>query len=438
MLLRVLLSPEYFALGLRDLRAHKLRSLLTALGVIFGVAAVICMLSIGEAASSEQLAQIRLLGSQNIILRSVEPPQSQEVSKAQDAVKKYGLTDADVARLRELPYVQELVLLRDVADTIVFGARRFDGHVLGTSENFFSAVHVRIARGRALCDLDSQQHEKVCVAGAAVARELFPQTDPLGQTVTVQSRSAGAVPYTIVGVLSETLTAGNPAKGLGARNMNRELFIPLGTADLRYGDLKVKQQGASREITNVHYHEIYVRVEAQEQVLPVSRLVERVMQHGRKEARERDFAITVPLELLQQAERVKRDSQIVLGSIAGISLLVGGIGIMNIMLASVTERTREIGIRRALGAKRHHITAQFLIQTLLLSVTGGLIGIGLGIGMAHLVTMYAEWQTIIPLWGVLLSFFVSALVGVVFGLYPASAAARLDPIQAMKDRKSVV
>ena len=149
------------------------------------------------------------------------------------------------------------------------------------------------------------------------------------------------------------------------------------------------------------------------------------------ERQQQDFSITVPLSLLQQAERVKRDRQIVLGSIAGISLLVGGIGIMNIMLASVTERTREIGIRRALGAKRYHITAQFLVQTLMLSVLGGLIGIALGIGMAWLLTTLVHWPTIIPLWGVLLSFGVSALVGVVFGLYPARAAARLDPIEAL-------
>lgn len=428
MLIRTLLSYELVALGLRDLRAHKLRSLLTALGVIFGVAAVICMLSIGEAASAEQLQQIRLLGSQNIILRSVEPPKSQQVGKAQDAIKKYGLTRDDVARLRTLPHVGELVLLRDVADTIVFGARQFDGHVLGTTENFFRVINVRMARGRSLTPLDSEQCAKVCVLGWTAARELFPEHDPLGQTVTVQARSTGAVPYTVVGILAEVLTAGTPAKGLAARNINREVYIPLSTADLRYGDTKVTFSGMSREIKDVQFSDVYVHVEPEEQVLVVSKLVERVIRHQHKEP---DYTITVPLELLQQAEQIKRSSQIVLGSIAGISLLVGGIGIMNIMLASVTERTREIGIRRALGAKRHHITAQFLVQTLILSVLGGLIGILLGIGLARAVTVVVQWHTIIPLWGVLLSFLVSALVGIVFGLYPARAAARLDPIDAL-------
>ena len=434
MLIRTLLSRELFALGLRDLRAHKLRSLLTALGVIFGVAAVICMLSIGEAASAEQLEQIRLLGSQNIILRSIEPPKPQQVGKAQDAIKKFGLTRDDVVRLRALPHVQDLVLMRDVADTVVYGSRQFDGHVLGTTDNFFGIVNLRVARGRPLTPLDTERREKVCVIGAAAVRELFPGRDALGETVTVQSRVTGGVPYVVVGILAEVLAAGNPSKGLAARDINRDVYIPLATADLRYGDTKVTFSGLSREIKDVQFSDVYVHVEPQEQVLAVSRMVDRVLQHERKE---QDFTITVPLELLQQAEQVKRNSQIVLGSIAGISLLVGGIGIMNIMLASVTERTREIGIRRALGAKRYHITAQFLVQTLILSVLGGLIGIALGIGLAKLVTYVVQWQTIIPLWGVLLSFGVSALVGVVFGLYPARAAARLDPIDALNSATRV-
>jgi putative ABC transport system permease protein len=428
MLIRTLFSRELIALGLRDLRAHKLRSLLTALGVIFGVAAVVCMLSIGEGASAEQLLQIQLLGSQNIILRSAEPPKSQQVSQADQGIKKYGLNEDDVVRLRKLPFVEGIVLMRDVANTVVHGSRQFDAHVLGTTENYFDVVNVHLARGRTLGAVDNLKHAKVCVIGSRVARDLFPNDDPLGKTVTVQSRSAGSVPYTIVGVLSNVLTAGNPAKGLAARDINSDLYIPISTADMRYGELKISVSGRSREFSNVLYSDVYVHVEPQEQVLAVSKTVGRVLDYNRKE---RDYTMTVPLELLQQAEQAKRTWQIVLGSIAGISLLVGGIGIMNIMLASVTERTREIGIRRALGAKRYHITAQFLIQTLMLSVLGGLVGVALGIGLARIVTWFAEWQTIIPLWGVLLSFGVSALVGIVFGLYPARAAARLDPIDAL-------
>jgi len=428
-LLRILLSRELFLLGLADLRAHKLRSFLTALGIIFGVGAVVCMLSIGEGASAEQLENIRLLGSNNIILRSVEPSGTQQTSQAQTSVQRYGLKDADIARLRSLPHVADVVLMREVADTMTHGSRKLEGSVLGTTPNFFDVVKVPLARGRTLCEHDALSGAKVCVIGARIKEELFANQDPLGQTINVVNPATGVVPYEIVGILGAVRTAGTPAKGLGARDVNRDMYIPLSTADLRYGNLKLKRASGRREIKEVRFSDVYLRVDSEENVLPVSHLAASVMRHGHKE---QDYNIIVPLELLQQAERTKELWQIVLGSIAGISLLVGGIGIMNIMLASVTERTREIGIRRALGAKRAHITAQFLIETVLLSVCGGLIGIVLGISFAKLVDYaFADFQTIVPLWGVVLSFGVSAAVGITFGLYPARAAARLDPIEAL-------
>jgi putative ABC transport system permease protein len=429
MLIRTLLSRELIALGLRDLRAHKLRSFLTALGMIFGVGAVICMLAIGEGASAEQLENIRLLGSENIIIRSAEPPQSQQAGEAKTFVHKYGLKIEDIERIRGLPHVRDIVEIREVASDITYGARRFDGAVLGTTENFFAVVNVQVARGRALTPLDAQRHTKACVIGNEVARSLFMHEDPIGKTISVLSISTGPVPYEVVGVLGTQMTAGSPAKGIGARDVNRDVYIPLSAADLRYGDLKVKMMSGSREIKEVQFSDLYVNVDEQENVLSVARLIERVLAHGHREL---DYTIIVPLELLRQAEQSKKIWQIVLGSIAGISLLVGGIGIMNIMLASVTERTREIGIRRALGAKRYHITAQFLVETVILSVCGGIIGIVVGIGFATVVTWIVDWQTIIPWWGVIVSFMVSAIIGVSFGLYPARAAAALDPIEALR------
>jgi putative ABC transport system permease protein len=429
MLARTLLSRELIALGLRALRAHKLRSFLTALGMIFGVGAVICMLAIGEGASAEQLENIRLLGSENVIIRSVEPPQSAQASEARTFVHRYGIKLEDVERIRDLPYVRDIVRMRDVASDITHGARRFDGTVLGTTENFFEVVNVQVARGRGLTPLDVQRHAKVCVIGDEVARTLFVHEDPLGKTISVVSPATSAVPYEVVGVLGSQVTAGAPAKGVGARNVNRDVYVPLATADLRYGDLKVTMKSGSREAKVVQYSDIYVAVDRQENVLRAAEMIERVLQHGHREL---DYTVIVPLELLQQAEQSKKIWQIVLGSIAGISLLVGGIGIMNIMLASVTERTREIGIRRALGAKRYHITAQFLVETVILSVSGGIIGIIVGIGFAAAVTWVVDWQTIIPWWGVVLSFLVSAVIGVSFGLYPARAAAALDPIEALR------
>lgn len=428
-LVRTLLSRDLILLGLRDLRAHKLRALLTVLGMIFGVGAVICMLSIGAGASAEALANIRRLGSNNIILRSVEPTRSQPPVEAQRQVHKYGLRREDVARLRALEHVDDVVLLREVADQVRHASRRVDSNVVGVTSNFFNVVRVPLARGRALVDLDEQTHEKVCVVGAGVAAGLFPNEDALGRTISVVNRATGPVPYKVVGVLAKVEAAGAPAKGRGARNVNLETYIPLSTADLRYGDLKYQNTGGTREIKEVQFSDIYLKVDRQESVLPVSRMVARVMEHGH---RQQDYSITVPLELLQQAEHTKLLWQIVLGSIAGVSLLIGGIGIMNTMLASVTERTREIGIRRALGAQRYHITAQFLVETLLLSVCGGFVGILLGVGISLAVNYIAtDFRTIVPLWGVLLCFGISAASGIACGLYPASVAARLDPIRAL-------
>ncbi len=429
MLLRTLLSRELIALGIHNLHTHRLRSLLTALGIIFGVGAVICMLSIGEAASAEQLESIRLLGSRNIILRSIEPQTPQQARESTSMVKAYGLTSADIERLSALPNVKDVVRMREVADALTYSAQKFTGSVLGTSENYFSVVSLSIARGRALTAADGLTGQKVCVIGAEVARQLFKLDDPIGAHVTVISRASGSVPYQVVGILADVVAAGSPARGKGMRDINRDVYIPLATADLRYGDLKVRFASGSREMKQVQFSDVYLNVTEEERVVHVSKLAERVLASAHTT---QDYEIVVPLELLQQAEQNKRVWQIVLGSIAGISLLVGGIGIMNIMLASVTERTREIGIRRALGAKRYHITAQFLIETVILSVSGGVIGIFLGVGFARVVTFFAEFDTIVSWWSVVLSFLVSVMIGIGFGLYPARAAARLDPIEALR------
>jgi putative ABC transport system permease protein len=233
----------------------------------------------------------------------------------------------------------------------------------------------------------------------------------------------------VVGILERTQTAGQPAKGLGERDINSEVFIPLSTADKLYGDLLIRVASGSYERSQVTYSDFYVQVDEIDHVIPVSEMVRQALAHLHDKA---DYTVKVPLERLKLAESEKRRRQITMGCIAGISLLVGGIGIMNIMLATVTERTREIGIRRALGAKRRHIVMQFLIESLMLSTVGGMIGIVCGSAGAHLITNWVGWPTVIHNWTILCSFGLALAVGLFFGIYPAANAARLDPIEALR------
>ena len=421
---------ETIRLAAKNIRLHKLRSLLTTLGIICGVGAVICMLSITEGASEAEMALIRLLGTQNVILQSVKPESSGDLSQEQSYLLVYGLTREDLSRLREtVPRVQRVVPLREVAFEVSYRAKRFAATVVGAEPALFETVHVDVASGVALQPFHEEAAAKVCVIGDEVRARLFAFEDPIGRSISVNSVSSGMIPYKVIGVLERIATAGAPAKGLGGRDMNSEVYIPMTTADWRYSDLLVKGTSGSREFRQCTYSDFYVQVASLEEVIPVSQAIGRVMEYGHSDL---DYAIRVPLERLQIAEKKKQQRRITLGCIASISLLVGGIGIMNIMLATVTERTREIGIRRALGAKRRHITMQFLTEAVVLTTVGGIIGVAVGWLGALGITRYVEWPTVIHLWTVLVSFGLAVAVGVFFGIYPAAAAARLDPIEALR------
>ncbi len=424
-----LLSLETFRLGVNNLRLHKLRSLLTSLGIIFGVAAVICMLSISEGASADAMRLIELLGTQNIIVNSVKPPQNAQSSERNSSLIAYGVTREDVARISEtVPHIKSVVPLKTVAFKTRQGEHQVNTNVIGTVPAFFDIVKVSIGRGRPITAEDMSEKSNVCVLGADVAKQLFPTQDPIGERVLAE-RYPTSIPFTVVGILGRVKTAGAPARDVHERNLNREILIPLSTATSQFSDTTRRMGAGSREFIKMQYSGLYLAVDEREYVKKVAAMVEGVFHYGHKKA---DYEIKVPLRALELAQRKKHNDQITLGFIAGISLLVGGIGIMNIMLASVTERTREIGVRRALGAKQRHITVQFLVETVVLSTAGGMAGAILGILGAHFVSGFAGWETIVSAWSVAVSFGLSVFIGIFFGMYPAISAARLDPIDALR------
>jgi putative ABC transport system permease protein len=284
----------------------------------------------------------------------------------------------------------------------------------------------RIAKGRFFNDGEMQERANVCVIGAEMAESLFPLEPPIGRDVRV-----GSDYYRVVGVMEPRGKAArnDEATGDSKASAADRMFVPLETARTRYGEVLMKQRSGSFEAERVQLHEVTVQVASREQVVDVANSIKDVMERNHKK---KDYEVVVPLELLKRAERTKQIFNIVLGSIAAISLLVGGIGIMNIMLANVTERTREIGIRRALGAKRGDIVQQFVIEAVMLAAAGGLLGVFLGIAIPNGVTWFAGMRTIVTFWSPVVAFTISALIGIVFGLYPAIRAAEMDPVEALR------
>ena len=415
-------------LGVKSLMLHKLRSALTMLGIIFGVCSVIAMLAIGEGASYEAQETIKRLGSQNIIIRSVKPAEdAKQTGMGRNMMLDYGLTYNDGARIQStIPGVVRVLPVRIIRENVLFAQNNIPCQVIGTMPFYTDIVGLDILRGRFLTETDERNHNNVCVLTLGLAQRLFPYQDPLEQSVKVD-----AFYYRVVGLVREkNLPDQRTQSGrMEGDPLDNNLYIPLNTSRSRFGDVLIRRTAGSQEVEKVELHELRVQMRddaAVESADPqITTLLGRF--HGRK-----DYEIIVPLQLLREKEEIKRIYNIVLGSIAAISLLVGGIGIMNIMLATVTERTREIGVRRALGARRRDITLQFLVETVVLSVGGGLIGVVVGIITPFVVSELTTMRTIVTLWSVLLAFGISGAVGIVFGLYPAKSAAQLDPIEALR------
>jgi putative ABC transport system permease protein len=411
-------------LGIKNLLLHKMRSVLTMLGVVFGVGSVIAMLAVGEGAGAAALETIRKLGSHNIMVYSVKPVEDEEMSSgSRSFVSIYGLTYADVDRIRRtLPSVQRVVPAKIVQKSASTSRAKMDIRVVGTTPAWFELVEREVVLGRVLNERDMDAMSEAIVLTEHGARKLLPGQEILGAIIRVDEHL-----FQVVGLVrSESSGAGS---SLQTPDKEIDAYIPLNVARERFGDFFFKRTSGSMTAENVELHTAIVEVDKLEQVRPVADAIERLLDfhHERN-----DYNKEVPAAQLAAAEETKRQTSIVLGAIAGISLLVGGIGIMNIMLASVTERTREIGIRRAIGAKRRQIVGQFLIETAVLSAFGGPIGVAIGYGFAWFIQFFWNMPTIVPAYAVALSLGISVSIGLIFGIYPAIRAAWLDPITALR------
>jgi putative ABC transport system permease protein len=403
-------------LGVENLLVHKLRSLLTMLGMIFGVAAVVSMLSIGAGAQQQVMAFIEDLGVRNLIVESREAPDEQSFQKIRKISP--GLTfqdlrtiraniagiEASTARKRFLP---GKLIPKPVADMPT---------VYGIEPSYQKISGIRVAEGRFLTPDDEARATPVAVLGEGVRASLFGGKSAVGEYVKVNEQW-----LRVVGVAGPQLSAQTDMSGVPAEDRNSIIYTPLSTAVLRLEDA---QSFRRDEIDG-----IYLQLAAADDTVPTSRIVRGLLNDSHKEAG--DFSIVVPAELLAQQRRTQRIFEMVMVAIASISLLVGGIGIMNIMLASILERTKEIGIRRAVGARRRTIIRQFLLEATLISCAGGFVGVLVGAGLSRVIGFLAGWTTIVSFTSIILAFSVSVAIGLVFGVYPAKKAASLDPVEAL-------
>ena len=427
-----------FQLAFKSLTLQKMRAALATLGIFIGTTTVIWLVAMGEGVSYQAQQQIKDLGATNIIVRSVHRKTGNETAD-NSKVKTYGLLRDDYKRIvSNIPSVRRIVPMRELNFELRRGDHSAEVKLVGCSTEYMELNKLGIGRGRWLNSLD--HGEKVVVLGDQTAQRLFPFENPIGQAVWVGNEF-----YTVIGQTQARFAAAAIGGSIDSRDYNMDAYIPLETLKRRVGDLVMKRVGGDFQGEWVELSQITVTVENVEDVDETSEIIASLL---KKYHETEDYAVVVPKELLRQAERTRAMFNVLLVVIAGISLVVGGIGIMNIMLATVTERTREIGIRRALGAKREHIIKQFMVETIVLTGTGGLLGVGFGLmcgplfrGLRYLISITSpdmlppiamSLEPRIAPWSIVLSLCISIGVGVIFGVYPARKAAYLDPIEALR------
>ena len=426
---------------------NKVRTFLTALGIIFGVASVITMLAIGNGAEKEILAQLELVGVNNIVVTPIPDKEDEnasvsDVEDEKEESKRFskGLDVLDAQSiLKHIPTVS-LVSPEILLETYVINnGRQNSVRLVGISPEYFKSSNINLDSGKAFSEFQIKNALPVCVVGKKVEKKLFTGESAIGKRIKVKD-----VWLQIIGVIEEKLISDKAQENLGIRDLNEDVYIPLNTFLVRYQDRKIitdkvgasnRNQGAGpkKRIARGNYHQIdklTVQVSNSNELKATAEVLSKMLKRRHNDVL--DFEITIPIQLLKQQQKTKQIFNVVLSIIAGISLLIGGIGIMNIMLASVLERTKEIGIIRAIGATEEDVVLQFLSESVLISVGGGVIGIILGIIGAYVIEIVSGIETVLSLNSILLSFFIAVIIGLVFGIFPAKAAANKRPIEALR------
>src|SRR5688572_2625352 len=452
-----MLSPRLLAnlyIAINAVIANKIRSLLTALGIIFGVAAVIAMLAIGNGAQQEILDQIKLVGVNNIVIKPIVEQQEEKVEEqvGQREKKKFspGLTVRDVSSIEStIPGITKISPEIIIDTHVIRNGFRRSAKLVGVDPNYFDIYSFELAEGQLFNDESQRLGSPVCIIGYSIKSKFFPTEDPIGKSIKV-----GQHWLTIIGLLNERLVSKSSISKLGIRDFNMDIYVPLKTVLIRYKNrdkitaeqlrlqsmrsqgMVFRNQGdtdTQSEAEKKNYHQLdrlVIQVDATDRLSTTAEIISRLLE--RKHYGVVDYEIEIPELLLKQQQRTNDIFNYVLGAIAGISLLVGGIGIMNIMLASVLERIKEIGLRLSIGAKKSDVVQQFLFEAIMISVSGGIIGVLLGVSLAFVVSEFANIPTIITLSSIIVSFGVAATVGLIFGIAPARRAASQDPITSLR------
>ena len=433
-----------FRLGIYSLLLHKLRSGLAILGILIGITAVIWLVAMGEGVSQQAQDQIKDLGATNVIVRSVKPAVQGSNSGGSGFFLEYGILRDDLKRIvSNVPMIDQAVPIREMRREVRYNDRTLEARLVGCSPEYFELNHLVMDRGRFITDNDGDVAQNVAVLAAETANKLFTYENPIGKSIQV-----GEDFYVVVGQTEARDPTAAIGGSLDSQDYNLDVYIPLPTLRARIGDMVFTSRSGSREGEIVQLSQITIGVTDLEKVDETADIIRTLMD---KYHPKQDVGIVVPKELLRQAELLRMMFNVLLVLIAGISLVVGGIGIMNIMLATVTERTREIGIRRALGAKRRDIIRQFLVEAVVLTGIGGGAGVLLGFlcgptvdairaacsrffpeMIQALPDTIMELQPRIAPWSIIVSLFIAIGVGVLFGIYPAVRAAQMDPIEALR------